>query len=253
MRRFTFLLTLVLFPGLLSADYRAIDVLKAGRLEGIVHFPGETPPPGMIANASDHDCPHGIAQNHLIVRQETLALQNALVIAHVNEGLRGQVGRIKLTTERCTLLPRVQTAWLGSSLELVNKDGAEHDIEAFVGPSSELRIRLRATGGTVRRPLVRPGFYKVVCNRHLWEKAWIYVSAGPYATVTDAQGRYAIEQIPPGRYTVRVWHEGWQTVRKDAAGRIDYRPVEQLQEVTIKTDKTATVDFEQLEGIYKPN
>src|SRR5437016_4847694 len=51
-----------------------------GRIAGFVKFPGETPPRNMFANASDHDCPHGIPQTHLLVKQETRGLQNALVV-----------------------------------------------------------------------------------------------------------------------------------------------------------------------------
>jgi hypothetical protein len=38
-------------------------------------------------------------------------------------------------------------------------------------------------------------------------RAYIIVSEHPYATVTDAEGRFLLDQVPPGQYTLRLWHE----------------------------------------------
>jgi len=37
--------------------------------------------------------------------------------------------------------------------------------------------------------------------------AFVVVAEHPYHTVTDAEGAYEIRGVPPGRYTVSVWHE----------------------------------------------
>ena len=37
--------------------------------------------------------------------------------------------------------------------------------------------------------------------------AYIVVTETPYFAVTDATGKYTIEGVPPGKYTVRAWHE----------------------------------------------
>src|SRR3977135_2867542 len=105
--------------------------LDLGTVTGFVKFPGETPPRNMFANASDHDCPHGIGQNHLLVKQETRGLENALVIL-VRQDRRVMPTRLQaeLRTEGCRLLPRIQWVPLGTSLSLVNKDGATHRLHA---------------------------------------------------------------------------------------------------------------------------
>jgi hypothetical protein len=38
--------------------------------------------------------------------------------------------------------------------------------------------------------------------------AYILVFAHRFFAVTDASGRYTITGIPPGSYTLAVWHEG---------------------------------------------
>ena len=141
---------LVRVPNVRAADYNPVDVSNPGRLEGTVHFPGETPPPKMFANVADHACPHGIAQNHLIVRQENLGLKNAIVILNATQGIAPIRKKIQLSTVQCTFEPRVQVATLGSSLELLNKDGATHIIEAEIGPSTEFTVTLSSAGDVVR-------------------------------------------------------------------------------------------------------
>jgi hypothetical protein len=48
------------------------------------------------------------------------------------------------------------------------------------------------------------------------------VAADPYVAVTDAQGKFSIDGIPPGTYSVKFWHEGWQvTPKRSAEGKVE--------------------------------
>jgi hypothetical protein len=38
--------------------------------------------------------------------------------------------------------------------------------------------------------------------------AFILVFSHPFFSVTDAAGRYRIEEVPPGAYTLVAWNEG---------------------------------------------
>ena len=38
-------------------------------------------------------------------------------------------------------------------------------------------------------------------------KTWVLVSNNPYFAVTDSEGNYSIENIPPGDYEVIAWQE----------------------------------------------
>jgi hypothetical protein len=41
-------------------------------------------------------------------------------------------------------------------------------------------------------------------------KAYILVFSHPYFAVTDEQGRYRIDSVPPGTYTVVAWNEAME-------------------------------------------
>ena len=51
------------------------------------------------------------------------------------------------------------------------------------------------------------GIYSVKCDVHGWMQAYIRVDDHPYHAVTDARGKFRIEGIPPGTYTLELWHE----------------------------------------------
>ena len=57
--------------------------------------------------------------------------------------------------------------------------------------------------------------------------AFVVVTDHPYHTITDAYGAYEIRDVPPGRYTLSVWHEELGT--REAP-------------VTVEAGGTATVD-----------
>jgi hypothetical protein len=51
----------------------------------------------------------------------------------------------------------------------------------------------------------------VRCDLHPWMQAWLGVVDHPYFAVTGADGRYRLADVPPGDYTVAVWHERFGT------------------------------------------
>jgi hypothetical protein len=58
----------------------------------------------------------------------------------------------------------------------------------------------------------RPGIVRVFCDIHSHMSAFILVFAHRYFTVTDEDGRFRLDGVPPGTYTVAVWNE---TIRGD--------------------------------------
>ena len=68
----------------------------------------------------------------------------------------------------------------------------------------------------------------VKCNVHPWMRAYIGVVAHPFFAVTGDDGTFTIKGLPPGTYTIEVWHEKFGT---------------QEQQVTVGAKESKTVDF----------
>ena len=52
-----------------------------------------------------------------------------------------------------------------------------------------------------------PEVVKVECDLHSWMHAWIVVTPNSYNALTNGSGAFEISNVPPGKYTLNVWHE----------------------------------------------
>jgi len=63
---------------------------------------------------------------------------------------------------------------------------------------------------TVSRSMNTAGIVNLKCNGgHVWMNAEVIVAPHPYYAVTDVNGHFEIKDVPPGRYEIVAWHEGW--------------------------------------------
>jgi plastocyanin len=106
-------------------------------------------------------------------------------------------------------VPYVKAVFVGSKVRFPNSDNIRHQVYSF-SPAKKFELPLYA--GTSAPPVVfdKPGVVVLGCNIHDWMVGYIYVSETPYFTKTEAAGTAAIEDMPPGEYTVRVWHPGME-------------------------------------------
>ena len=77
---------------------------------------------------------------------------------------------------------------------------------------------------------VEDPFY-IKCDVHPWMKSWVLVQDHPFFAVTDENGNYTIENIPPGTYEVIAWQEKFKMKRSI------------LKTVEIKDSSVTTQDF----------
>jgi carboxypeptidase family protein len=113
---------------------------------------------------------------------------------------------VRLAQARCRFVPRVMLAPVGSTLEVVNEDRVLHTVEGAVERRPRFSLVTPGPGATATARLDRPGTLVVGCAVHAWMRATIAVVEGP-AALSGADGAFALRGVPPGRYTVRAWHE----------------------------------------------
>lgn len=139
-----------------------------------------------------------------------------------------------LSLDRCRIAPRVTHAWRGDVLTVVDRDPVAHQLR-FAAPErgeglGVARTLREGSAVALERPLARPGLVEVQCDRHPGERAWLVVVDHPYVTVADADGRFALDAVPPGTWRVVAWHPragSWEgTVTVDgAAAEVTLAPV----------------------------
>jgi plastocyanin len=101
--------------------------------------------------------------------------------------------------------PRQLVVLKGSTIEFPNDDRIDHNVFSL---SRALRFDLGMYRSGVSRKIIakRAGVVDVFCNIHAEMSAKILVLETPYYAVTDARGRYTLRGVPPGHYTLRIWH-----------------------------------------------
>jgi len=134
---------------------------------------------------------------------------NAIIsVVGVKRGLPATPGEIELLNDDSEFTPRVQVATKKSQITIRNRDDVLHNVHGFQHLRNLFNFALPTTESVVRERLHRTGLISLRCDiSHPWMTAFIFVSPHPYAAVSDAAGHFQIKGLPPGRYTLDVWHE----------------------------------------------
>jgi plastocyanin len=129
-------------------------------------------------------------------------------------------------------VPYVKAVFVGSKVRFPNSDNIRHQVYSF---SPAKRFELPLYAGADAPPVVfdKPGVVVLGCNIHDWMVAYVYVSATPYFTKTEAAGTAAIEDLPPGEYSVRVWHPSMEHGEETT-----------VQRVTLNADSPTKVEWD---------
>jgi|SRR5208337_2595948 len=92
-----------------------------------------------------------------------------------------------------------------NDLEISNTDPILHTARAL---PAQVNVGLYP-GMTVQSEVGMPrlGPMKFTCEIHPWMLAYVFLTDNPYFVVTDLHGEYEIDNVPPGKYRVRIWHE----------------------------------------------
>src|SRR5229473_6573426 len=116
-------------------------------------------------------------------------------------------------------VPYVKPVFLGSKVLFPNSDHVRHQVYSF---SPAKRFELPLYAGTNAQPVVfdKPGVVVLGCNIHDWMVGYIYVSETPFFAKTEAAGTATIDDMPPGEYTVRVWHPSMEHGEETTARRV---------------------------------
>jgi len=202
-----------------------------GALEGRVIFRGAAiPTPTEIENTTDPQfCGVRRSCDDFLISKKNRGIQN-VILSVGNKDLPlaspGKAEKLVLENRDCRFQPHAAVLTTGGTVEAVNLDSIFHTTHFYYsGTSRNLSLPV---GGKASQTLSRPGLVLVRCDIHGWMKAYIRVDTHPFHAVSDADGKFQIRDIPPGDYTLEVWHEELG---------------EQKLSVTIQAGKTETLEI----------
>jgi plastocyanin len=106
-----------------------------------------------------------------------------------------------------TFVPHLLAITVGTTVDFPNSDHIYHNVFSLSKPKN-FDLGRYAAGHSRSVTFDRTGIVRVFCDIHSHMNAFIIVFSHPFFAVTDTEGRYRIENIPPGNYNVIAWNEG---------------------------------------------
>ena len=192
-----------------AVGYQEIQVKNGGTISGQVLLTGAIPSPGVLSVQKSRDvCGEQVPDQSLLVGPDHAVKNVSVILDGIRAGKPASTQLAVLDNKACAFVPRVQTLTVGQTLELRNSDPILHDAHALL-PSFDTLFNLGLpTWRQVRRVMQDTGRIVIDCNvLHTWMRAYLIVTEHPYTAVTNAAGRFSLDQVPVGDYTLRLWHE----------------------------------------------
>ena len=220
----------LMFP----ASYKVGSVSNGGTIAGTVKFEGTAPAMKKLEITKNPEvC--GLTDNfdESVVVGEGSALKNTIIyLMDISSGAgfsKDAKVKYELDQKGCHFNPHVRLLPVGQRLTMLNPDKIMHNVHIF---SRENPAFNRSQPGSRRKMPVKAvkkaeGPVAVKCDVHGWMKAWIAYIPHPYFALSDENGKYTLENVPPGTYKLGYWHEACGTnndapasVAVDAGGSV---------------------------------
>lgn len=198
-----------------------------GVIAGTITFEGTPPPARPLPMDSDPKCiPEPGAMSELLVVGPGQGLKNVFV--YVKEGLGTRTYAVPATPvlldqKGCRYVPHVVGVHSGQTVQVANSDTTLHNVHAVPKANREFNFGQPVGVPSVPRVFDRPEIgVPIRCDVHGWMIAYVNVVSHPFFAVTNDAGSFEIKGLPPGTYTIELWHEqlGAQTQSVTVDGQI---------------------------------
>lgn len=237
----------------LAEEYKEVEVANGGKVTGVVKWVGDRPTlePMVVAKDVDHCGGQSTTPSPRLKIAEGGGVADAVVyLVSPPQGKKLDTlgAEFLMDQVKCVYIPHVLVVPAKREVQLLNSDSILHNVHAT--GVKEFNYGMPLQGKKVPEKLKKPGILRLACDAgHTWMSATIHVVSHPYYAVTDAEGRFTLNDVPPGKYQIALWHEGWHVkeVKKNGAEITGYEfapDVTEQKEVTVPEGGEAAVEFE---------
>jgi plastocyanin len=195
-----------------GTEVAAAPIENPGTITGTVMFTGMAPENETIDMRAEPACAEKHegtpVQERVVVGDGTLGNVFVYVKEGLNQAFPAAAAQVELDQNGCVYEPRVLGAQAGQNITIRNSDPVLHNINARPTANRGFNISQPQEGMTSDRSFsTSEVMIPVQCDVHSWMTAFIGVTDHPYFAVTDADGSFTLENLPPGDYVVEAWHE----------------------------------------------
>ncbi len=127
-----------------------------------------------------------------------------------------------------TFVPHVIAVQKGTIIDFPNSDIVKHNVFSPQDGCNQFNLGTYDVGAVKQVTFDKSCNVPIMCNVHAEMSAFVAVFDNPYFAVTLKDGNFKIDNIPPGDYTLRTWHERFESV---------------MQTVKVNAGKISSMDF----------
>jgi hypothetical protein len=213
-----------------------VSAAGEGKITGTVKLDGAAPHMKGIDMSKDPYCSKAHASDPAHLEQVVAGANGGLanVVLYLSEGYSGSPTTSTTVPvfdqKNCMYTPHVLALDVSQTFKVTTSDQTTHNIHPLPNAmTGNIPWNQSQPPGAapVEKSWKAAEVIPVQCNIHPWMHGWFVVVKGPYAT-TDGDGKYTINNVPPGSYTVTAWQEQYSTT---------------TQKVTVASGASATADF----------
>jgi plastocyanin len=152
------------------------------------------------------------------------AIQPIPAIAYLEGAVSGVGGRAsglpEIAQVDTAFAPAVLVVPVGTEVAFPNRDEFFHNVFSY---SSTERFDLGRYPLGASKSVVfdTPGVVNVYCEVHEFMRSAVLVAENPFFAIVGDDGSFAIQDVPPGNYTVVVWHADLGEVRESVVVQDD--------------------------------
>ncbi|HEX7879892.1 MAG TPA: carboxypeptidase regulatory-like domain-containing protein [Candidatus Eisenbacteria bacterium] len=210
-----------------------VDPATAGTIEGTISFDGVPPADKVIDTKADPTC--GRAHREPLYTETAVVADGKVrwAFVRISGGLEGKSFGVPsepvvVDQEGCVYVPHVVGVVTGQTIQVLNSDETLHNVNAVCAANKRFNMAMPLKGMKQEKKFATAEMVHFKCDVHPWMSAYIGVCDNPFYAVSEADGGYVIRNVPPGDYTVEVWHETFGkltmpvTVLSSGSARADF-------------------------------
>ena len=172
---------------------------------------------GRVELPKSHSAPVQAKRYEIVTKAGVLSTQPPLAVVYLDGNFpRPASLRTKEVAQRdLTFVPALLPIQAGTKVEFPNLDDTYHNIFSY-SPTKRFDLgRYRPE----ERPIPsvtfdQPGLVTLRCDIHEHMRGLILVLSTPYFVMTDTAGRFRLDKLPAGHYTLKAWIDSRTTREK---------------------------------------
>src|SRR5437879_3291393 len=242
-----------------QSRYQVIAIHNGGSITGTVKWSGPIPggldvPINKDPEICDPESRKNVNLERLVLGPDGGVANTIVFLKNISSGKGMNIpeARRALDQKHCRYEPHILLVPQTAELQMKSSDHVLHTVH--MDGAATFNLPFPFTDRVITRNMSTPGLVHLRCNGgHVWMSAEMMVVSHPYYAVTDESGHFEFADVPPGRYQIVAWHEGWGVAGKEHAHDVltEHRVERPLfteprtweKAVTVGANQASTVNF----------